>query len=228
MKVIICASKDYYESILLSVTRKFFNIDFIFVKNKECLTFDSLRELKPKYIFFAHWSYKIPKEIYNNFECIVFHMTDLPFGRGGSPLQNLISRGIYETKISALRCVEDFDAGPIYLKRPFSLYGNAEEIYLRSSKVIAEMIKIIIENDLMPIEQIGEVTIFNRRKPDESNVNHLQSLEKVFDYIRMLDAEGYPSAFLETETLTLEFSRAALKKDHIIADVKIMLKKDET
>jgi len=28
-------------------------------------------------------------------------MTDLPFGRGGSPFQNLIARGIYDTKIIA-------------------------------------------------------------------------------------------------------------------------------
>ena len=56
-------------------------------------------------------------------------MTDLPFGRGGSPLQNLITRGISKTKISALRCNEEIDAGPIYLKRPLSLHGSAEEIY---------------------------------------------------------------------------------------------------
>lgn len=227
-KYIVAANSNRYESIVDQLNILCTNSIFIFVNNNEQLKLSYIESIKPNYIFFPHWSHKIPKEIYENFECIVFHMTDLPFGRGGSPLQNLISRGIYETKMSALRCVEDFDAGPIYLKRPFSLYGNAEEIYLRASNVIAEMIKIIIENDLMPIEQIGEATIFNRRKPDESNVSHLQSLEKVFDYIRMLDAEGYPSAFLETETLTLEFSRAALKKDHIIADVKIMLKKDET
>ena len=32
------------------------------------------------------------QEIHENYKCIIFHMTDLPFGRGGSPLQNLISR----------------------------------------------------------------------------------------------------------------------------------------
>ncbi len=26
------------------------------------------------------------------FECVCFHMTDVPYGRGGSPLQNLIIR----------------------------------------------------------------------------------------------------------------------------------------
>lgn len=66
-------------------------------------------------LFFPHWSYKIPAPIYEAFECIIFHMTDLPYGRGGSPLQNLIVRGHQDTVITALRCVEAFDAGPVYL-----------------------------------------------------------------------------------------------------------------
>ena len=66
-------------------------------------------------------------------------MTDLPFGRGGSPLQNLIERGIYETKLSALRCCKELDGGDIYLKRPLSLWGTAEEIYLRAAELTKEM-----------------------------------------------------------------------------------------
>jgi methionyl-tRNA formyltransferase len=41
----------------------------------------------------------------------------------------------------------------------------------------------------------------------------------------MLDAEGYPNAFLETEIFKLEFTRASLKADKsIIADVRIIKK----
>ena len=49
--------------------------------------------LAPRYIFVLHWSWKVPDEIVAAFECVCFHMTDVPFGRGGSPLQNLIIRG---------------------------------------------------------------------------------------------------------------------------------------
>ncbi len=38
----------------------------------------------------------------------------------------------------------------------------------------------------------------------------------------MLDAEGYPKAFLETEPLKFEFSRVSRKLDHLLADVVIM------
>ncbi|MGG3804445.1 hypothetical protein [Metabacillus fastidiosus] len=67
-------------------------------------------------------------------------MTDLPFGRGGSLLQNLIVRGIYETKISAIKCVKELDAGQIYVKESLFLYGNVKEIYLRAFVKIEELI----------------------------------------------------------------------------------------
>jgi methionyl-tRNA formyltransferase len=67
------------------------------------LTVDNIKSLNPKYIFFPHWSQLVPLEILNLTTCICFHETDLPYGRGGSPLQNLISRGHKNTVISALK-----------------------------------------------------------------------------------------------------------------------------
>jgi len=56
-------------------------------------------------------------------------MTDLPLGRGGSPLQNLIERGIEKTKISALKVEDGVDTGDIFIKEPLNLKGTAEEIF---------------------------------------------------------------------------------------------------
>jgi len=200
---------------------------FISITRKEGLTPKILETMSPRYVFFPHWSYIIPPDIFENYECIIFHMTDVPFGRGGSPLQNLISREVYETKITALRCVKDLDAGPVYLKRQLSLYGSAEEIYIRASEIIEDMICQIIMEQPVPVEQTGEATIFLRRKPEQSNVSELTSLMQVFDHIRMLDADGYPQAFLETEHFRFEFQRASIKKGHIISDVKITERKNE-
>ena len=85
---------------------------------------DWLEELAPRYVFFLHWSARIPREIFERHECVVFHMTDLPFGRGGSPLQHLILRGHKETVMTAIRVVDEFDAGPVYLKASLALDGR--------------------------------------------------------------------------------------------------------
>ena len=65
-------------------------------------------------------------------------MSDLPYGRGGSPLQNLIIREHRKTMISAIQCVKEIDAGPVYLKKPLSLEGSAEEIFICANHIIEE------------------------------------------------------------------------------------------
>jgi methionyl-tRNA formyltransferase len=184
-----------------------------------------LADWKPDWIFFPHWSWKIPSAIFNAYRCVIFHMTDLPFGRGGSPLQNLIVRGFSETVLTALQCAEDLDAGPIYLKRPLSLFGTADEILLRAARLMTEMIATIVAENPVPRPQQGEPTHFVRRGPADGSIGELSDLERIFDCIRMLDGEGYPPAFLETEHLRIEFSRASLKSDGLFADACITWKK---
>ncbi|MFC2061389.1 methionyl-tRNA formyltransferase [Elusimicrobiota bacterium] len=202
------------------------NMEVYLITGRKELNYSKLKSIDPRYIFFPHWSWIIPENIYENFECVVFHMTDLPFGRGGSPLQNLIVRGYDKTKISAIKVVKQLDAGPVYLKRSLSLKGNAEEIYRRAAEIIfLKMIPNIMKNQLVPEKQRGKTVVFKRRKPEQSNIRKLAALKQVYDHIRMLDAEGYPKAFLETEELKLKFSKAVFKKGKLKAEVDFEVKK---
>ena len=192
-----------------------------FIGNPNDLEYNKISQLNPRFIFFLHWSSKVTEVIFNNYECVCFHMTDMPYGRGGSPLQNLIVRGHRQTKLTALRMVGDFDAGPIYLKKDLSLEGNAEEIYVRASYLSANMIDFIIRNESTPDPQVGDPVIFKRRTPKESRISKSPSLQSLHDFIRMLDADGYPKAFLEYGGYRYKFSRAALYNEKIISDVEI-------
>ena len=148
-------------------------------------------------------------------------MTDLPFGRGGSPLQNLISRGIYETKISAALCTAVIDGGPVYMKRPLSLHGTAQEIFTRATEVIEGMIVELVAQEPLPEEQRGEVVTFARRTINDGDLANVGSMRQFYDRVRMLDADGYPAAFLQVGQFRLEFSRASLKGESLLADVRI-------
>lgn len=193
------------------------NCKFMLITHKRELTYRRVKRFRPRYIFFPHWSWRIPGNIYNNFECIVFHMTDLPFGRGGSPLQNLIVRGIRETKISAVRVTKQFDSGPIYLKKDVSLDGSAGEIYKKVSSIIFNnMIPYIIKKEPVPYPQEGRAIIFKRRKPKESKIPFGISLERAYDYIRMLDADEYPHAFIDIRNFRFEFKDAVKKSGNCI------------
>ena len=220
---VIVSNKEWNRQLAAELTRAT-GAETVYICDKKLVTFEYLSKLQPQFIFFPHWSDMIPAEVYENFECIVFHMTDLPFGRGGSPLQNLIVQGVKETKLSAIRCVRELDAGDIYLKKDLSLYGTAEEIFLRARELIADMMKEIIKKKIIPQPQAGKPVIFRRRHPEEGNVGGLTKLETVFDYIRMLDADGYPKAFADIGRLHFEFERASLRDEEIIADVKITMR----
>lgn len=195
--------------------------EWTFVATPAELTPELVAALAPRYVFFLHWSWKVPAEIVDGCECVCFHMTDVPYGRGGSPLQNLIARGHRDTKLTALRMVADFDAGPVYLKEPLSLEGSAEEIYLRAGELSARMIARLVAGEPAPVPQTGEPVVFRRRKPAESALPAGLDLARAFDHIRMLDADGYPPAFVDAQGFRFTFTRAALRDGRIVADVSI-------
>lgn len=196
------------------------------VTERSELTADRLQRIAPRYVFFPHWSWRVPEEIHRTVECVCFHMTDVPYGRGGSPLQNLIARGHASTVVSALRMVEEMDAGPVYLKRPLSLEGSAQEIFERYADLVYEMIGELIATQPEPRAQEGEVVAFPRRRPEESRLPESGALANIHDHIRMLDAETYPRAFLEHGDWRLELSAARLEDDCVRALVTIRRRGD--
>ena len=54
------------------------------ITSKTGLTYEAVCEINPKWIFVPHWSHLIPELIWANWPTVIFHMTDLPIGRGGS------------------------------------------------------------------------------------------------------------------------------------------------
>jgi len=188
---------------------------------RDDLNLDALRALQPRHVFFPHWSWRVPCPILEEFSCVCFHETDVPYGRGGSPLQNLIVRGHKSTMLTALRMVDEVDAGPVYLKRSLSMEGRAEEIYERAADLVYDMIRELIASEPTPVAQQGEVTMFSRRTPDESILPQSGSAEALYDFIRMLDAPTYPKAFIDWGQWRFEFDQAQMSCDRVEAHVAI-------
>ena len=213
MKIIIATIKSWNIERARALQKKYEGVhEIVIYTSKEEFTQKNICDFQPDYIFLPHWSYIMPKEITDGWECVVFHMTDLPYGRGGSPLQNLIIRGHKETKISAIRVTEKLDGGPIYMKHALSLEGSAQEIYVRCSEVIfQEMIPQFLDEGkekITPVPQEGEPVLFKRRRPEDGEITSDMKTDQIYDYIRMLDAEGYPRAFIAFGDYQLELEQA--------------------
>ena len=91
------------------------------------------------------------------------------------------------------------------MKIPFYIgIGSAEEILQKASQAIFfEMIPKILLTKSIPRKQAGKVVIFKRRKPDDSDLGSakLVSLDDWYDFVRMLDGEGYPNAGSRTREI---------------------------
>ena len=227
MRVIIATIKSWNIERAQALQEKYAGLhDIVIYTKQEQLHLDNIRNFNPDYILLPHWSYMIPTEITEYWECVVFHMTDLPYGRGGSPLQNLIVRGHKETMISAIKVTEKLDGGPIYMKKPLALMGSAREIFERCADIIFyEMIPQFLTEKMIPVPQEGTPVIFKRRKAEDGEITCDMDLEKIYDYIRMLDAEGYPRAYITFGNYRLEFEAAHFdeEKQELVAHAKIIL-----
>jgi len=181
-----------------------------------------LGRIRPRRMFFVHWNWKVPPEVIRNVECIGFHMTDLPFGRGGSPLQNLILRGHRSTMVTAFRLTEEMDAGPVYAKAPLALDGRAGDIYRRASMTAVDLMIRIADEQLAPKPQEGPVVTFERRKPEQSRLPEDGTPQELYDFIRMLDADGYPAAFIDHGRWRVELREADVADGRLQARATIV------
>jgi len=67
--------------------------------------------------------------------------------------------------------------------------------------------------------QQGEVTMFQRRTPEQSEIKSDITPARLYDQIRMLDAESYPHAYLIVGQYKLEFTAADIDGDEVSAKV---------
>ena len=219
---VIATIKSWNINNCRKLAEQFPDHNFRIVTEKEELTYKTLSDIKPEFVFFPHWSWLIPEEVYEHFNCVVFHMTDLPFGRGGSPLQNLLVRGIYHTKITAIKVEAGLDTGDIYLKEPLDIStGSADEIFSKISDIVfGRMIPRFIEEKLLLMHQEGEPAVFSRRRPEQSEIPEGLSQRQIYDYIRMLDGEGYPPAYTKCQSRKVYYRNARLIDDVVYAEAE--------
>lgn len=219
LEYIVAASKPWHRA-MFEDRRRNLPGRWTYVESKRELE-EILQISVPRYIFFLHWNWLVPENVVAEHECVCFHMTDLPFGRGGSPLQHLILKGRVETRLTALRMVAEMDAGPVYAKRRLDLDGSAEEIYLRAAAMSWDLVEWIVQVQPQPEPQSGAVTVFHRRTPEDSRLPTASTVPGLYDFIRMLDAPTYPKAFIEYGCFRIEFYGAKMAADGLEARATI-------
>ncbi len=174
-------------------------------------------------IFFPFWSWKVSFDILSKYGCIGFHSAPLPYGQGGSPIQNMIRLGYKTTILCMFYMTNAFDGGDILSSREVSLTGSLSDIISGISSGIKGMISNYVEGTTI---SHGSNTDYGLvpMKFDRITENYLpekDTLDKVYDEIRMRDEDGHPKAYVYLGKWRIEFSKADFKDGYVTANAKI-------
>ena len=110
------------------------------------------------------------------------------------------------------------------MKKDINLSGNAKDIFENIERTAIKMIiKISKMKKIIFKKQIGKSSYFRRRKPKESNLEIVKffNLSKIYDFIRMLDDEVYPNAFIKIADKKITFTNAKKSKKTISGTFRI-------
>lgn len=216
MVVIISKNNNWSNELHKLISEKIENVIFL-----NTFTLEYLESINPEWIFFFHWSEIVQKEIFERFKCVVIHTGNLPDDRGGSPIQNQILKGSISTMVNLIEMKSEVDSGGIYLSGPMTLQGNLNDIWSTIAKISSKLIIQCVENVLSPIPQFGIPNIYKRKKDNKLIFDNDKDISYIYDQIRMLDGDNYPSTYIEIGKYKLEFSRAKIENGVIISDVRI-------
>jgi methionyl-tRNA formyltransferase len=130
---------------------------------------------------------------------IVIHASDLPKGKGFTPLKWQILEGINKIPLTLFEAVEACDAGPYYIKDyiQFEGYEMLPELQAKMAGKIIEMaLRFVVEYDKMKaIPQEGETTTYPRFKKEDDCLDTSKSIDELFNHFRIADNDRFPLFF---------------------------------
>lgn len=164
---------------------------------------DQLKSLSGDYLFLISCTDMVRDDIKRNFRhTLVIHESDLPKGRGWSPLAWQILEGKNRITVSAIKCEKSVDTGDIVRQSYVEFDGTElyEEIHEKTFKAKAELVTTIPADqtldrkDATITKQTGEPTYYRRRTPEDSRINPEESFAAQFDLLRICEPR-FPAFF---------------------------------
>ena len=144
----------------------------------------------------------VPPAVRQQFQhVLVVHESDLPKGRGWSPLTWQILDGADRIPVTLIEATDDVDSGPVYAQRWIAFEGYELIDELRAAQAEAThalcraFVDVYPESAVQGREQAGEPTYYPRRRPADSEINPERSLTEQFNQLRVADNRRYPVFF---------------------------------
>jgi len=140
------------------------------------------------------------KELYKNKYNLVVHESELPLGKGWSPLTYQILEGKNKIPITLFEADNSIDSGVIYLRDHIDLDGTELVTELREKQSIKtfELLNRFLRDykKIIPSPQIGKETFYSRRDESFSLLDINKTIKENFNLLRVVDNERYPAYFI--------------------------------
>jgi methionyl-tRNA formyltransferase len=130
---------------------------------------------------------------------LVIHESDLPMGRGWSPMTWQILEGKNEVTVTLFEAELSVDSGRIYKQSVIKFFGNELIDEIRNSQAQVSM-NLILDfiSEYPPIfskPQSGLPSYYRKRTAEDSELDITKSIEDQFNLLRVVDNERYPAYF---------------------------------
>ncbi len=155
---------------------------------------------------------KLFKNLGLNKSNIVVHESDLPRGKGWSPVSWQVLEGKNEIPVTLFEASTGVDSGDIYFQENIQLKGDEllEEIKNKQGLVTNRLIQQYVKfyPEVSGRKQVGESTFYDKRTPKNSELDINKSIEEQFNLLRIVDNERYPAYFMKNGVkYTLKISK---------------------
>ncbi len=174
--------------------------------SKSVIFLHNHKELKDNYDINIIFSYfKIVPKIYlkKSKVNLIPHESNLPKGKGMSPLTWQILEGKKKIFFSLIEANSKIDNGVVYYKKIKTipkdfLFDEIKKIQLDENlKLIVKFIKFYKRKNKAPKSkiQIGKSTFYKKRVPKNSEIKIKNSILSQFNLLRIVDNKNYPAYF---------------------------------
>ncbi len=132
---------------------------------------------------------------------LVVHESNLPKGRGWSPVTWQVLKGKTKIPVTLFEAGTHVDDGKIYIQTDISLTGNEllPEIHKKQAKITGELCLKFIQEYTSVVSkgrsQKGIASYYLRRTPKDSEVDPKKTILEQFNLLRVVDNDRYPAFF---------------------------------
>jgi len=182
-----------YINVLVESIKKM-NHDVIFVMDSNKIT-------KGDLVFILSCDKIIPEKVLKlNRHNLVIHASDVPKGRGWSPMTWQILDGKDTIPISLFEASLEVDSGDVYMKDYIKLDGT--ELIDESRNILGNKVcKMVMDflklyPNIKGEKQQGDASFTKKRKPEDSEFNINKTIKEQFNLLRVVDNKNYPAFFI--------------------------------